>query len=203
MIEHLIPQAARLDEQGVILQWGPLALSALSSSRAADAIVAASASEGLPLVPVELEIDDNPGRLVLVAFASSEERFLYRALRKVQGIGRASALACLDCGEVSDVLRAVAGHDGAFFRSVPGLGAKRIAAVIEQLAATYKQSLPQPLELPVSEWITAREGLIAGGLESEQAERVLKTAFETSEPPPRDGESLFRAASKLAKQAGV
>ena len=121
-----------------------------------------------------LEIDgDRLARPVLVGFASEERRILYGNLRSLPGIGRRSALAVLDCGENLDILRAVSGADDEFFRQVPGLGAKRIEALIANLRKSYEGALPRPLDVPVAAWVEARDALESEGLSRSEAEEKL------------------------------
>jgi Holliday junction resolvasome RuvABC DNA-binding subunit len=121
----------------------------------------------------ELEFDLNSGTLHALAFADEKRRSLYRALRSVPGIGRTSAFAVLDAGEVIDTLRAVAANDGNYFRQVPGLGPKKIAAVIASLGKRYKGSLPRSIPAPVALLVEAREALIQQGFSEGKAEELL------------------------------
>jgi Holliday junction resolvasome RuvABC DNA-binding subunit len=136
--------------------------------------------------------------IILIGFSSSERRRLYQALRAVTGIGRRSALLALDCGEVIDTLRAVAGQDNSYFRGVPGLGASRITKIFAELEQRYKDALPEALPLPVLWWVEARDALLHLGLDLTQAERLLRAAIASASTAPHSAEELLALASKLS-----
>lgn len=126
----------------------------------------------------ELEFDLKSGTLHALAFADEARRTLYRALRAVSGIGRASAFAVLDAGEVLDTLRAVAANDGGYFSQVPGLGPKKITAVIASLGKRYIGSLPRPIPAPMALLVEAREALVHQGFTERKAEELLLSAVD-------------------------
>lgn len=142
-------------------------------------------------LPVELEIvldGTNSAQMTLIGFGSEARRSLYRVVKTVTGIGRESALGVLDAGELPDVLRAVASGDKAFFRPVPGLGPKRVDALVEALSTRFSSLMPEPIEAPVAALVEAREALVAAGEGDLAAEARLLAALRTAGRPPRDGE---------------
>ena len=155
MIDALIVDEIRSRPGGLRAIAGPLVFGLETAARDAATLEAASGTN--LVIFCELELRDE--EIALVGFSDEERRRLYRELRKISGIGRRSALAVLDCGEATDVLRAVSGRDGAFFRGVPGLGAKRIESLITDLRRRYSSALPSALEVPVSWLIEVREAI--------------------------------------------
>lgn len=168
MLDALAAERIEPTEAGVRLLCGFVALTVTCSRRDAQALLDADRPT---VVYCELELADET--LTLVGFCDERRRELYRALRRVGGIGRASALAVLDCGEELDVLRAVAGKDAAFFRGVPGLGPKRISVIIADLERRYRSSLPVPLAGPTRVAVEARDALINSGWEHDAADRAV------------------------------
>lgn len=187
MLDALIADDISERPGGVRARCGSLVLSVDCPERDREHLIALEAPA---VIWAQLEARDE--EFMIAGFSSHERRELYRALRRIPGIGRRSALAVLDCGEELDILRAVAAKDAAFFRSVPGLGAKRIGAVIGELASRYEGALPQPLAIPVAWFVEARDGLRAAGVGAEEAERRLARVL--SRARPSSAEELFQAA---------
>lgn len=178
-----------MTEDGARAICGPIALSIACATRDAEDL----AGQGhTSTVFCRLEFADE--QLTLLGFSTIERRSLYEALRRVAGIGRRSALAILDCGEVLDTLRAVAGDDHDYFRAVPGLGPKRIGAVVAELERGYRHALPRPLPVPVGAWVEARDALLQTGVEFSEAEEELRRAC-TAHPGVQDATGLLEAAS--------
>ena len=163
MAAHLEPA-----EDGLRAIAGPVAFSVVCAERDAHALLAAGAPT---LITCSMELQDE--QLTLVGFSNTERRGLYKGLRAISGIGRRSALTVLDCGDVLDILRAVAAADKAFFREVPGLGPKRIETLIGQLERRYKQSLPKPLDGPARWAVEARDALITEGVDADLADALV------------------------------
>ena len=145
-----------------------------------------------PMV-VFCHLESRDEELRLAGFASEERRDLYLALRAVPDIGRHSALLAMDCGEASDILRAVAGHDRDFFRGIPGLGPKRIEAILKHLRRTYDGGLPEPIRgVPTSWLVEAREALVSNGHPATDAELAVLRVLERERPA--DVEELVQRA---------
>jgi hypothetical protein len=195
VIDALVPEQLEPGEAAGLLlaRCGPLSLVIECADRDGQHLVAGGPGDELT---IELERED----LVLVGFANRERRRLYRALRAVAGIGRRSALALLDCGEVGDTLRAVAARDAEYFRLVPGLGQKRIGAVIAQLERRYDGALPRPLPVAVRSWVEARDALVLEGESFDRAEELLYQAIGGEEDGlEMDAEALL----ELARTSGA
>lgn len=194
MLDAFSPDSLTLSDVGLKAKVGPLVLEVECAERDAQRLI--EAAEGAE-VYCQLETDD--GDFHLVGFASENRRELYRALRRVSGIGRRSALVVLDCGEAVDILRAVSGKDKAFFRSVPGVGEKRIAAIVRELEKRFKGALPKPVPVPVATWVEARDALLAHVLDPHEADRLLRQAVEglAGQGQP-DAAALYEKAQDLA-----
>ena len=70
---------------------------------------------------------------VLYAFASEDERRLFRALLKVSGVGPKSALGVLSGLSVADFLRVLAAEDTAALVRIPGVGRKTAERILIDL----------------------------------------------------------------------
>jgi Holliday junction resolvasome RuvABC DNA-binding subunit len=176
MLDGITCSRIEARDSGTILAYfGPLVLSLQCSQRDCQEL----SRRGAGTVYCHLEVDQAQGHLRCLAFASEERRTLYMHLRGVPGVGRVSALAVLDTGEVIDVLRAVSGREEEFFSQIPGLGPKRARAVIEHLRRRYSAVLPRALEnASVADFVVAREVLVHRGFPLEQADLLLLEVLE-------------------------
>lgn len=183
VIDALVAESVIAREGGVSVVCGPVIFDVQTSSRDSDSLEAGD----MPC-PVYCRMETSDDQISLVGFSHPARRDLYLMLRTVKGIGRRSALMILDCGEVTDTLRAVAGQDEDYFSGIPGLGQKRIAAVLAALGKGYT-SLPNPLPLPVAVWVEARDALSARGVVD--AETVLMEAIASSSETPKTAQDLL------------
>jgi len=178
MLDQLLAERVEGTSHGIAAELGAWRLLFASPGRDRDQL-----DDGRSPVRLycELELDLNTGTLQSLAFANEERRDLYRALRSISGIGRASAFAVLDAGELIDTLRAVAGEDAAYFSAVPGLGPKKVGSVIRALGKLYGGHLPQPIDAPVAMLVEAREALMLRGLSAREAEARLEAVWRPGE----------------------
>jgi len=188
VIDALIVDSVINRPHGVVVSCGPVLFDIEASGRDSDALE----DKELPC-PVYCRVELSDDKASLVGFSDPDRRELYLTLRTVKGIGRRSALMILDCGEVRDTLRAVAGDDHDYFSGIPGLGAKRIDAVLTKLGKGYHHSLPNPLPLPVSCWVEARDSLLSEG--KENAEEILINAVSGLSEVPQTASELLALAS--------
>lgn len=193
MLDQFLATQLDLAPGGVVAGAGAWRFAFLSSTRDSDQLVDADRPV---LIWCELELDLQQGTLQALAFSSEERRALYRALRAIGGIGRRSAFAVLDAGEVIDTLRAVAGNDTDYFKPVPGLGPKKIAGVLDSLGKRYGGHLPQPLPVSVALLVEARDALVQEGYPIAQAEQMLITALGTLPSPIRTSEAWLSAVDR-------
>jgi Holliday junction resolvasome RuvABC DNA-binding subunit len=129
------------------------------------------------IVPVHLEVSQAPSAISfeLVGFCDAPSRQLYGALRRIQGIGRRSALAALETGSYRDTLRAVAAGDVRWLTGLPGIGQARAETIIKLLRREYGKALPQPLSVGLATWIDARDQLVNTGMANvDEAEETLR-----------------------------
>jgi holliday junction DNA helicase RuvA len=116
---------------------------------------------------------------VLYAFATAEERRLFRSLIKVSGVGPKIALALLSGLSVAAFTRCVQSEDVAALTRVPGVGRK----TAERLIVEMRDRLAAP-ESPGTEAAPAETGaqgealsaLLALGYRPAEALRLLKAA---------------------------
>jgi holliday junction DNA helicase RuvA len=140
VLDSLYSEHVIRTETGVLAYIGPFTLAIETSFLDQEKLT----SERTARIHTSLETDETT--LTLIGFADADRRDLYLTLRTVQGVGRRTALAVLSCGERDEILRAVADSNTKFFREVPGLGAKRIGAVISTLNTKYQLILPTASE---------------------------------------------------------
>jgi len=187
MLDAIRPEKIEPSAAGLKVSFGMCTLSVDCAQRDAQRLLD---SEN-PEICCQLETDD--AGFHLLGFATEERRRLYQGLRAVNGIGRRSALVVLDCGETVDVLRAVSGKDKLFFRSVPGVGPKKIDAIINTLGKRYKDALPAAIPVAVTDWVEARDAILNHGLTPLQADQLLHKAAVAG----MDAERLLGAAQQL------
>lgn len=188
MIDSLLIDRIRARDGGVQAWAGGLGLAVVCSGRDAQFMLAQPCPVEMP-VELDIELDGtNSAQMTLVGFASEARRTLYKAVRSVLGIGRLSAVAVLDAGELPDILRAVSSADSRFFQSVPGLGPKRVEALISTLSERFSSLLPEPIDAPVAALVEAREALVSAGEGDLEAEARLMAALRQAAKPPRNAE---------------
>lgn len=183
VIDALIAESIIAHEGGISVVCGPVIFDVQASSRDIEILEEAEVP-----CPVYCRMETSDDQIDIVGFSHPSRRELYLMLRTVKGIGRRSALMILDCGEVTDTLRAVSGQDENYFSGIPGLGQKRIDLVLTTLGKGYK-SLPNPLPLPVAVWVEARDALLSRGVSD--AESVLMEAISNQENVPETTQALL------------
>lgn len=194
MVSSLIVDELQPTATGIRFRSGPLVIDAACSERDRDELLAA----GLPgEVAISISLDLVGHSLIpsCFAFASDARRGLFISLTKIKGIGKQSAVAVLDCGEVDDTLRAAVSKDDGYFAPVPGLGKAKIALVIAELTKGYQGMLPEAIEAPVAALVEAREALVSGGAPPLQAELELLAALEAAPTPPKSAEAWLALLS--------
>jgi Holliday junction DNA helicase RuvA len=116
--------------------------------------------------------------LVLVGFATEEERELFLALLAVPAVGPKLALAVLGAGTVSSVVGAIAAGDVRFFQAVSGVGKRTAERIIVELREKVGAALGEGIVVrrgsdPDAPRELAREGLLELGYAPPEAERLL------------------------------
>jgi Holliday junction DNA helicase RuvA len=99
---------------------------------------------------VELWIDTavREDAITLYGFALAHDRFWFRALQDVQGVGARVALAVLGVAGPDDLALAVAAQDAATVRRAPGVGPKLAERIVRELKG--KTVAPAPPPAPTS-----------------------------------------------------
>lgn len=137
---------------------------------------------------------------LLFAFASEDERRLFRGLLKVSGIGPKIALAILSGTSVADFLRVIEAEDVDQLVRVPGVGRKTAERLIIEMRDRVKDfggvhlGLARPTDEPRSAKQEASSALVALGYKPAEISRLLATASEDV----ISTEELIRHALKAA-----
>ena len=88
---------------------------------------------------------------VLYAFATDEERRLFRNLLKVSGVGPKIALGILSGMSVTDFMRCIEAEDAALLVRIPGVGRKTAERVLIDMRDRVKELAADAAALPVSQ----------------------------------------------------
>ncbi len=138
---------------------------------------------------------------VLYAFASEDERRLFRALLKVSGVGPKSALGVLSGLSVADFLRVLAAEDTAALVRIPGVGRKTAERILidlrdkaGDLGGTGVAFVPMALGAVASPEQEATVALIALGYRPQEVVKLLKAAGDDA----GSTEELIRRALRAA-----
>jgi holliday junction DNA helicase RuvA len=137
----------------------------------------------------------------LFGFINEQERFLFRTLLKVSGIGAKTALAILSGVSAADLHRIVQSGDSAALVRIPGIGKKTADRLLLELRDRLHDSLPASLggreatamataQDPRSEAHTA---LLQFGYKPPEIARLLKDVDEGD-----SAEAMIRKALKAA-----
>lgn len=131
---------------------------------------------------------------LLFGFATDDERELFRALLKVNGVGPRMALGILSGVSVAAFQQAVASEDLASLTRIPGVGRKTAERLVVEMRSYFK-ALPvarggeAQAPTPRSE---AQHALEALGYKTPEAQRMLDAVSGSST------EELIRAALQAA-----
>jgi Holliday junction DNA helicase RuvA len=115
---------------------------------------------------------------LLFGFASAEERELFRALLKVNGVGPKVALAILSGISANDFRLAIAAEDAAALTRIPGVGRKTAERLVVEMRDHFR-------EAPLSGSGTARalppreealQALLVLGYKPQEAQKMLDRA---------------------------
>jgi Holliday junction DNA helicase RuvA len=135
---------------------------------------------------------------VLYAFATEEERRLFRSLIRVSGVGPRIALALLSGISVTAFAECVQREDIAALTRVPGVGRKTAERLIvemrDRLAAPEASPGATAAGGPASAEAEAYDALVALGYRPAEATRLLKEAG----PGTHSTEELIRRALQSA-----
>ena len=131
---------------------------------------------------------------VLYAFATEEERRLFRSLIRVSGVGPKIALALLSGISVAAFAECVQREDIAALTRIPGVGRKTAERLIVEMRDRLVVSLPGSGTTAVAGALTAEseayDALVALGYRPAEATRLLKAVA----PGTHSTEELIRRA---------
>lgn len=131
---------------------------------------------------------------VLYAFATEDERRMFRSLIKVSGVGPKIALALLSGISVSAFIECVRSEDIAALTRVPGVGRKTAERLIvemrDRLSAPHAAVVAPSAATPASPEDEAYSALVALGYRPAEATRLLKAVG----PGTHSTEELIRRA---------
>lgn len=147
---------------------------------------------------------------LLYGFASAQERALFRALIKVNGVGPKLALTILSGMDVEDFVRCVRDNDAAGLVRLPGVGKKTAERLLIEMRDRLRDWHADGLavaggsaQLPKRDndyLLDAESALIALGYKPQEATRMVAAANKGGNPA--SSEELIRAALKNAVKSG-
>lgn len=128
---------------------------------------------------------------LLFGFASAEERELFRALLKVNGVGPKVALAILSGVSASEFRQAMAAEDAAALTRIPGVGRKTAERLLVEMRDHFRDA---PVTGGTARALPPREealhALLALGYRPQEAQKMLEKAGAADATT----EELIRAA---------
>lgn len=116
---------------------------------------------------------------LLFGFATAEERELFRALLKVNGVGPKVALGILSGVSANEFRLAIAAEDAASLTRIPGVGRKTAERLLVEMRDHFRDAPlagATPRELPPRE--EALHALLALGYKPQEAQKMLEKAGE-------------------------
>jgi len=138
---------------------------------------------------------------ILYAFATEDERRLFRGLLKVSGVGPKIALGILSGLSVADFLRVLEAEDAAALVRIPGVGRKTAERILidmrdktGDLSGTGSAFVPMSTTAAPSAHQEASVALVALGYRPQEVARLLKAAGDDAQTT----EELIRRALRAA-----
>lgn len=114
---------------------------------------------------------------LLYGFATAEERELFRALLKVNGVGPKVALGILSGVSASQFRLAISGEDAAALTRIPGVGRKTAERLLVEMRDHFRDA---PVAGDVARALPPREealhALLALGYKAQEAQKMLEKA---------------------------
>lgn len=118
--------------------------------------------------------DEQP---LLFGFASLAERWLFRNLITVNGVGPKLAITILSGARSADIQRAIAGGDSARLKTVRGIGAKTADRIVLELQKKLSAEGPAitgiPVDAKTDSLRQAIDALVALGIKQSEAESAV------------------------------
>ena len=110
----------------------------------------------------------------LYGFGTEEERFAFRQLIKISGIGARTALAVLSGLSVGDLAQAVARQEGGRLVKVPGIGEKTAERLLLELKGKLAEALPTATRIVEDSYSDILNALLALGYNEREASAAMK-----------------------------
>jgi Holliday junction DNA helicase RuvA len=128
----------------------------------------------------------------LYGFGAEAERFAFRQLVKISGVGARTALSVLSGLSVADLAQAVACQESGRLVKVPGIGKKTAERLILELKGKLADALPTARPMADSSRHDILNALLALGYNDREAASVMKQL-----PPDLSTSDGIRQALKL------
>ncbi len=111
---------------------------------------------------------------VLYGFATKEEKYFFKELIDVPGVGPKTAFAVISYASPKDMISAVKENDVGYFSKIPGLGKKTALKIILE----FSQKLKSEFKFNISEYSndekTVIEALVALGYKNQDAKKMIE-----------------------------
>jgi holliday junction DNA helicase RuvA len=138
---------------------------------------------------------------LLFGFCDEDERFMFRELLNVSGVGATTSRIILSSLNPSELRNVIAGGDVQTLQRVKGIGAKTAQRIIVDLQDRMKKGASAPIKLPSGIYNTAREealsALLTLGFARANADKAIQQALQKSEADPKVEDLLKVALSYL------
>jgi Holliday junction DNA helicase RuvA len=112
------------------------------------------------------------------------ERFAFRQLLKISGVGARLALSVLSGLSVSDLAQVVARQEVGRLTKVPGIGTKTAERLLLELKGKFADALPASAVPAAAAHNDILNALLALGYNDREAGRSDETACRPTSPPP-------------------
>ena len=112
--------------------------------------------------------------MVKARFASEAERFAFRQLIKISGIGARMALAVLSGLSVNDLAQAIARQEAGRLVKVPGIGKKTAERLLLELKGKLADALPSTAPAVEDSQHDILNALLALGYNDREAAAAMK-----------------------------
>ena len=110
----------------------------------------------------------------LYGFASDSERYAFRQLIKISGVGARMALAVLSGLSVSDLAQAIARQESGRLTKVPGIGKKTAERLLLELKGKLADALPSAVFAVEDSQHDILNALLALGYNDREASAAMK-----------------------------
>ena len=131
----------------------------------------------------------------LYGFATEAERFAFRQLIKISGVGARMALAVLSGLSVNDLAQAIARQEAGRLTKVPGIGKKTAERLLLELKGKLADALPSSTPAVEDSQHDILNALLALGYNDREAAMAMKTV----PPGVSTSDGIRQALRQLSK----